>query len=160
MNTEYRPKQAAPREAIPTLLSAWFDTRMEADRTLVSLSAGGIAVLIGLIAAVPDARAEPVLLAAAICAFLLAIGAGVWTFRLNAALIDLCIEDLGAVGDSDESRRLGQLWWALVLFFAAGVLLSVGVAYGAAAAGEAADSPRAVEALHDGQSHPDARLAD
>ena len=78
-------KTSQPEWVNSTLTTAWIDTRMEADRTMVALSAGGIGLLLTLLTAVTVPRSWILwLYGLAFLGFLLAIGSGLAVFQLAA----------------------------------------------------------------------------
>lgn len=141
------------------LTQAWIDTRMEIDRTLVSLAAGGVALLVGLLAAA-EVPADLRTYGAALTAFVLAIAAGIVVFHLNARLLRASITDLSAAEKSWTKHLLTALSWALILLFAAGTLLSVRVGHDTARVRRASDSTTTPGAQHEGQGSPTDRHQD
>src|SRR5438309_2190061 len=68
---------------------AWYSTRLEHDKSLLTLSAGGVGLLITLLTTVGVASAEGlVLYIAAVFAFLLCIGFVMLIFRENSAHVE------------------------------------------------------------------------
>ncbi len=67
------------------LLSAWIDTRMERDKTLISLSAAGIALLVTLLTTVGAPNLFVLLLyVIAFVSFASCLGSGIKVFRENS----------------------------------------------------------------------------
>lgn len=80
-------------------VNAWFATSLEHDRSLLTLSAAGIGLLITLLTTVGASSIEAVLLYfAAMFAFLICVIAVLWIFRLNGEHIRNIIH-LNAPGD-------------------------------------------------------------
>lgn len=144
--SEERPKPVRPLpETIPTLIDAWIGTKMEADRTLVALSAGGIGLLVGLLVTVSEALGPLLAYWLALAAFLLAITVGIVVFRLNGRLIEKSLTDLNAAENSRTKTALTICSWALIILFGTGVLLSAWVGYRAASIHRPANSPPPAE---------------
>jgi hypothetical protein len=78
------------RDAFETeLLRAWIATRIEHDRSLLTLASGGVGLLIGLVKLAPPAgRIELALHVVAFAAFLLTIVACLLIFRCNSAYLE------------------------------------------------------------------------
>jgi hypothetical protein len=138
------PETAAESEREPTptqlaLFEAMVETSMEADRTLVALAAGGVALLVSLLSTVaPSGGLLFHLYWLALVAFLLAIAIGIVIFRVNASMLGDAMVSLKAAMGGRKRKWLRRLDYALVVFFAAGVLMSVGV--GVTAAQERAET--------------------
>jgi hypothetical protein len=108
------------------LFEAMVETSMEADRTLVALSAGGVALLVGLLSTVAPTRGGPFhLYWLALMAFLLAMATGVAIFRLNASMLGDAMVSLKGALHGTKRKWLRALDYILIAFFAVGVLLSV-----------------------------------
>ena len=111
------------------VFTAWIETRMEADRTLVALSGGGVGLLVTLLVAVGLGSMWMLLLyGAAFAAFMLALRAGLQLFKTNAEHLDEAFrspksahENTGVRGQLTSLDR--QLAWG----FWVGVWLSVAV---------------------------------
>ena len=106
-------------------VQAWIATRMEKDRALLSLSAGGIALLVTLLTAVgPSSFSELLLYLAAALAFLVAIVAALAIFGRNASHLRNVVTK-NERGDDPWLLRLDLL---LTFAFCAGVALTLLVA--------------------------------
>lgn len=107
-------------------VNAWFGTRLEHDKSLLTLSAGGIGLLITLLSTVGIHSAETVLLyVLALVSFLVCLSAVLWIFRRNATHLQDIIKS-NAAGDP----TLRMLDTVAIASFLLGVLLSsiIGVA--------------------------------
>lgn len=120
-----------------TLTAAWFETRMEADRTMVALSAGGIGLMVTLLTAVgvEDLWAA-VFYTLALLGFIAAIIVGLAIFQVNAAHIAEAADDPEKADASPLRARLRKLDRALMASFGSGVLFSILVGITAAATQE------------------------
>ena len=119
-------KTSLPEWVSSTLTTAWIDTRMEADRTMVALSAGGVGLLVTLLTAVTVPRSWILwLYGLAFLGFLLAIGSGLAVFKRNANHLEEALADLEAAHSSRTRKKLRALDWLLMLSFAGGDRKSV-----------------------------------
>jgi hypothetical protein len=110
------------------LLQAWVDNRMERDRTLVALSAGGLALLAGMLSAgKTPSSAMAILYSAAALSFVVAMLFGLLVFHRNAAYVEAILKT-----GSANSRAVDRATTGLVTAFAAGILLTLGVTFGLA----------------------------
>lgn len=83
--TEEEAMQHKEIEFYAANLGAWFDTRMEHDKSLLTLSAGGIGLLVTLMSTVGVRSVEGlVLYIAALVAFLICLVSIVWIFKKNS----------------------------------------------------------------------------
>lgn len=113
-----------------TLLKAWIENRMERDRTIVALSAGGLGLLTTLITAFGVATCLGlVTYVVATVAYLLSIVAGILIFPTNADYLQrewkAFHAEQPAKGSDPALRFLDR---TLLMGFLMGVLLTVGVA--------------------------------
>ena len=100
-------------------VEAWLGTRMERDKTLVTLSAGAIGVIVTILTTVgAPAPCLPWLYGLAVAAFTVAIGACVWIFQANADYLEVA-----AQGGEPDGRLLGWLDRIAVTSFLFGVVL-------------------------------------
>jgi hypothetical protein len=109
------------------LLEAWFATRMEKDRTLLALSAGGVALVATLLTTVgAKSVGQLSLLVLSALAFLVAITAGVRIFALNADYLErekrAFLDGGQPVGEDAALVRLDRV---LAWSFSAGVLITI-----------------------------------
>ena len=107
------------------VVQAWIATRMEKDRTLLTLSSGGIGLLATLLATVgPSSRTELVLYGLAGASFIGSIVASVLIFHRNSDhLEDVVLRE--ARGDDHKLKRLDAILFTL---FLAGVVLTGAIA--------------------------------
>jgi hypothetical protein len=131
--TEHSPKPVPPPpEALPSLLESWLGVQFDIDRTLVTLSSGGVALLVGLLATVADAGAPFTAYWLALGAFIAAIGVGIAVGHLNAKMLEETMQDVAAARGGRTRTWLRGMSWTLHVLFAAGVILSVWVGFGTA----------------------------
>lgn len=114
------------REWRATLMQAWIDTRMEADRSILTLSSGGVALLVTLLTTVGVQSVwTGVFYVLGLVAFLVAIAAALRIYRLNAEHLVESVENPEKAHNSKTRKRMGMLdrwlWWA----FWSGVVFSV-----------------------------------
>ncbi len=102
--------------------TAWFDTRLERDKSLLTLSAGGIGLLITLLSTVGIHSVESLILyVAALLSFIVSMAAVLWIFKRNAAHLE----------DINRGKEGGDLLLdlldnaAIFCFFLAVVLSSI-----------------------------------
>jgi uncharacterized membrane protein len=125
-------------------LAAWFATRLEHDKSLLTLSAGGIGLLITLVSTVGIHSAESLILyILAFIAFVVCLAAVLWIFKRNSTHIEDVV-----------TRRVRNDPWLTVLdnvaisAFLAGVILSCIIGVAAAVRSlEAKESPVPVEKI-------------
>lgn len=111
-----------------TMLDAWYQTRMEKDRTLLTLSAGGVAVLVTLLTTVGVAWWwTGILYAVAVIAFIVAIHAAICIFHYNADHIMEAAEDAAKAHESPLRTKLQRLDKRLERAFWIGVAFSIAV---------------------------------
>jgi hypothetical protein len=130
-----------PPETVPTIIEAMTGTIMELDRTLVTLSAAGLGLLVGLLASFADVQDDLWWFWAAAVAFLLAIGCGLAVFGLNARLLHLSLKDLRVAEDSPTFTAVKWFSRGLIFLFIVGALASVRVGYEIARARSAPEPP-------------------
>lgn len=108
-----------------TLLGAWIETRMERDRTLITLSTGAIGLLITiLITAGIAVWWEIWLYAAALVAFVGAIGALLYVYKRNSDLIEAEIR-----GEGHRAPNLLKFDFIAAVLFVIGVITSAGIGF-------------------------------
>ena len=96
-----------------TLLGAWIETRMERDRTLITLSTGAIGLLFTVLITVGvESRYEVILYAGAFIAFLGAIGILLAILHKNSELIEAELRDEGHAAPNLQKYDK----WASTLF--------------------------------------------
>jgi hypothetical protein len=102
--------------------AAWFETKLERDKSLLTLSAGGIGLLITLLSTVGIHSVESLILyVAALLSFIVSMAAVLWIFKRNAAHL----EDIN-LGKDDDDFLLDLLDnTAIFGFFLAVVLSSI-----------------------------------
>lgn len=106
------------------LVGAWIDTRMELDRTLVALSAGGVGLLATLLTTVGVSRkSQLVLYGISAVAFATTLICELVIFKKNSALIEETIHDL------PPKTRLMHLDRVAIVSFGIGIatLFAVGI---------------------------------
>lgn len=110
-------------------LTAWYTTRLEHDKSLLTLSAGGIGLLMTLMTTVGVSSAESlVLYVCALVAFLICLGAVLVIFRKNATHLEEVIAGTASQNDSALTRLDIVGTWS----FAFGVVFSVVIGISAA----------------------------
>jgi hypothetical protein len=98
---------------------------MERDRTLVALSAGGLALLAGMLSAgKATSSAMAILYSAAALSFVVAMLFGLLVFHRNAAYVEGILRT-----GSASSRAVDRATSGLVAAFAAGILLTLGLTF-------------------------------
>lgn len=120
-----QPKLAEKKLAYySALVGAWIDTRMELDRTLVALSAGGVGLLATLLTTVGVSRMAQVwLYGLAALAFATTLICELVIFKKNSAIIEETIHDL------DPTTKLKHLDRVAIVSFGIGIaaLFAVGI---------------------------------
>jgi hypothetical protein len=109
-------------------VTAWFGTRLEHDKSLLTLSAGGIGLLITLLSTTGLKSIESLLLyILALTSFVGCLGCVLWIFKRNA----IHLEKVN-LGHGDQDPVLTILDTVAIASFGLGVLLSsvVGIAAG------------------------------
>ncbi len=100
--------------------TAWFDTKLERDKSLLTLSAGGIGLLITLLSTIGIHSIESLILyATALLSFICSLAAVLWIFKRNAAHL----EDINR-GKEGGDLLLDLLDNAAIFCFFLGVVLS------------------------------------
>lgn len=100
--------------------TAWFDTKLERDKSLLTLSAGGIGLLITLLSTIGIHSIESLILyATALLSFICSLAAVLWIFKRNAAHL----EDINH-GKEGGDLLLDLLDNAAIFCFFLGVVLS------------------------------------
>jgi uncharacterized membrane protein YgcG len=110
---------------VATIRQAWVDTRMEKDKTLLTLATGGIGVITTLATTVgPGSKAELVLYGLAAISFVVTIIAAVLIFDANSRHLEEVL--LKQTTDDDPDLQ----WLDRVLFasFVVGVMLACAIA--------------------------------
>lgn len=110
-------------------LTAWYATRLEHDKSLLTLSAGGIGLLMTLMTTVGVSSAESlVLYVCALVAFLVCLSAVLVIFKKNSDHLEEAIVGTASQNDPTLSRLDAIGIWA----FAFGVVFSVVIGISAA----------------------------
>lgn len=136
-----------------TLTAAWIETRMEADRTMVALSAGGIALLVTLLTTVGSEGSWSVTMySLALLSFNAAIIFGLTIFKANAAHIAEAANDPEKADTSRLRPRLRKLDFALMISFGLGILFSILVGVTAAASAKPTPEPARSQTPTEAQS--------
>lgn len=107
------------------LVHAWVATRMELDKSILTLSAGAVGLLVTLLINFGvNTQCELLLYIVSLVLFLIAISCALAIFFYNSVLIgNLCKKDY------KENRLLKRLDRALILSFAAGIFSTVALAF-------------------------------
>jgi len=102
-------------------VTGWYSTRMEHDKSLLTLSAGGLGLLVTLLNTVGVSSAEGlVLYLAAMLSFLLCLGSILAIFKKNSAHLEAALKDCAPPLDP----WLTKLDNTAIITFASGILLS------------------------------------
>jgi hypothetical protein len=118
--TEQEKAEKKEIEFYASATTAWFDTKLERDKSLLALSAGGIGLLITLLSAIGIHSTESLILyATALLSFICSLGAVLWIFKRNAAHL----EDINR-GKEGGDLLLDLLDNAAIFCFFLGVVLS------------------------------------
>jgi hypothetical protein len=97
-------------------VQAWFGTKMEKDKSLLTLSSAGIGILVSLGA---NSRAERIFYVFAILFLIITVFCTLLVFEINAKLIETVIRE----EDTTRSGKLADvLDYALMLSFLLGVI--------------------------------------
>lgn len=108
-------------EHYSVLLSAWIETKMERDKTLVTLSAAAIGLLITILTTVgTNSILEIILFAISICAFLVTIWSALKIYQLNSEHIEKALK-----GSSENDPRLEKYDKLSIGAFLAGALFAL-----------------------------------
>lgn len=103
-------------------VNAWFNTRLELDKNLLTLSSGGVALLMGLMSTTGIHTIEKLsLYIVAIISFVVCIGSSLFIFRLNSIRIEEIINN----EKSSIGNTLKNLDLLNYLSFFVGVILSI-----------------------------------
>lgn len=108
------------------VVNAWFSTRAELDRSLLTLSAAGIGLLVTLLSTIGVASVEGVVLyVAALLSFLVCLGAVLWIFARNANHLQEIVHS-----DAPTDKVLGALDVTAAISFLVAAVLSciIGIA--------------------------------
>jgi hypothetical protein len=101
-------------------LNAWFNTRFEHDKSLLTLSAGAVGLLITLISAVGVKSVEILILyVLALLCFIVCLGALLWIFRRNAKHLEDVVSEI-----EKNDQLLDVLDRVAVITFMLGVVFS------------------------------------
>lgn len=102
--------------------AGWFNTALERDKSILTLSAGGIALLVGLATSKGFASViEVVLFILALLSFFVSLILILAVFKANKGIIEATI----AERDGNEEKTLKRLDQAATLAFGLGALISV-----------------------------------
>jgi hypothetical protein len=126
--TELQPSDSADPKDLAyysALVGAWIETKMERDRTLVTLSAAGIGLLVTILttAGIASQRWILWLYGGAFLGFVLTLLATLVVFGRNSRLIEQAVQ-----GTSQESPKLRRLdLFSMTCFsFAVGCTIAIG----------------------------------
>ena len=101
-------------------VTAWFTTRMEHDKSLLTLSTAAIGVLVALASKITlNSMTSLALYVAALVSFILCLATVLWIYRQNSKHLENVIQK-----DADNDALLGILDWAALGTFGAGIILS------------------------------------
>jgi hypothetical protein len=118
--TEQEKEAQKEIEFYAAATAAWFGTKLERDKSLLALSAGGIGLLITLLSTIGIHSVESLILyATALLSFICSLGAVLWIFKRNAAHL----EDVNRGKDGGD-LLLDLLDNAAIFCFFLGVVLS------------------------------------
>lgn len=110
------------------LLQAWIDTKMERDRTIVTLSSAGVGLIVTILTMVGTKRCWEIgLYGCAVAGFLMAIAASLLIFHRNSAHIEQAIG-----GSSEKDVQLEKYDSIQMASFVSGVALLAIVGVGSA----------------------------
>lgn len=123
------PEQEKDVQFYSAAVNAWFGTQLEHDRSLLTLSAGGIGLLVTLLSTIGVKSPETVVLyVAALMSFLTCLGAVLWIFKRNAKHLEDIVENnvardplLGAL----DSIAIGSFFVSVVLSAIIGVSAAI-----------------------------------
>lgn len=102
-------------------VNAWFNTKFEHDKSLLTLSAGGIGLLVTLLSTVGiNSLGALVLCVLALVAFIICLGILLWIFRRNAKHLEEVCQ-----GKATSDPVLALLDNLAILSFLSGVVFSV-----------------------------------
>jgi len=99
-------------------VNAWLNTRFEHDKSLLTLSAGAIGLLIALMPGVKSTEALILYIIALLC-FLVCLGSILWIFKRNATYLENLVS-----GGSSQDNILKILDKIAAAAFMLGALLS------------------------------------
>ena len=117
-------------------VNAWYTTRMERDRSLLTLSAGGIGLLVTLLSTVGIHSSEAlVLYIVALVAFTTCLGAVLWIFQRNADHLEDVVKDR-AHSDSLLRTLDSVAVWSFLLAVVLSSIVGVGAAIHSREVGE------------------------
>jgi hypothetical protein len=112
--------EAKQVEYYSAIVQAWLGTRMERDRTIVTLSAGGIGLLVTLLTAVGVSTPWAIVpFIGAFLGFSTALGVAIAIFKLNADYLE------AEITKKTERPPLGKLDWVMMISFGLGVIFSI-----------------------------------
>lgn len=126
-----RPAEQDPKDLAfyAASVEAWYSTRFERDKSLLTLAGGGIGLLITLLSTVGiRSRESLVLYVLALFSFAVCLGAVLWIFHRNSDHIEEIIAD----GKTTEDRWLTVLDCVAVLTFLFAVVLASVISISAA----------------------------
>jgi hypothetical protein len=107
------------------LVAAWVETRMEFDKTLLSLSTGGIGLLVTLLTTVgPSSNDVLICYGVAGALFVLVIAGCMWVFHRNAEYLESVVRNPQA----EDDQRLQDLDAFLPILFGSGVAMTLALA--------------------------------
>lgn len=122
------------------MVHAWIDTRMERDRTIVTLSAGAIGLLVTLLTTVGVPSGCVLLFyIVAFLGFGVALTAALWIFSANATYLEQVADRERQ--EAPDRTLLGRLDGLMLGGLAAGVVFSIALGIAAALARHSPYSP-------------------
>jgi len=110
-------------------VNAWFGTRIEHDRSLLTLAAGGIGLLLTLLSTVGVRSSEgAVLYSATLLSFLICLGSVLWIFRRNSTHLQEIIKN-NVAGDAIlrtlDAVAIGSFFLGAILSSIIGITVAV-----------------------------------
>jgi len=108
------------------MAGAWIDTRMEFDRSLLALSAGGLGLLSALLRQ-PAGLLDLTFFVIGVIAFGITLAAMLTTFALNSRAIEDALD--GGTGEVPAIKKIGR---AAVITFGFGAVATISLAVAAA----------------------------
>lgn len=126
MATESQPP-APPEMPVETrnlLIQSWISTRMERDKSILTLAAAGIGLIVSLVSLSSTNDLQQVLFALGILSFLVCIGIALAILDRNATYVAALLKGFNAPTDP-HLERLDKM---LVLSFGLGILFTVAAA--------------------------------
>jgi hypothetical protein len=105
------------------LVTAWVESRMELDKSLVTLSAGGIGLLVTILSTVGVKESwELMLFSGAFISFLISIVACIIIFKRNSQIIEISLRDTNS-----QKPNVEKLDTIALSSFLCGILFSISI---------------------------------